>query len=435
MQQSSTLGNDIVSLDVQIKRSIQALLSTPTLPERIRKDVQQVAIHTLSDATKNVPADKARRLLHIYEITLKILLANGGKTPLESVNKSASIEQVARLNDALQDIITELDFEGEYGERLVDIRAKLLLGSRGDELIELTLDVLKLVALGTDQERQISQQFLEKSYDCIGRISINTEQINDKSRDIFVQRKEINTQLRTLIKHKYSSLADEQDPDTLRQNTTEMMKELSHLSERYTSAEAREQILLEQLAYAKRQIDNLNDSTKEHRRRIDEKNQRLRRDSLTKVYNRTTFIEILETEYRRWIGNQHPLRMALFDIDDFSYVNNHFGYTAGDKALKIISRAINQELKSSDILARFSGEEFILLMPARTDEQATELIESIQTRVAALPFKFRDRSLKITLSAASKAFEQGDTPEILLEQLSNQLTAKHEVKPSQLIWL
>ena len=435
MQQSSTLGNDIASLDVQIKRSIQALLSTPTLPDRIRKDVQQVAIHTSSNAQHTLPAEKARRLLHIYEITLKILLANGGKAPLESTHKSASKEQIARLNEALQNMITELDFEGEYGERLVDIRAKLLLDTRGDELIELTLDVLKLVALGTDQERQIAQQFLEKSYDYIGRISINTEQINDKSRDIFIQRKEINNQLRSLIKHKYVSLADEQDPEKLRLHTTKMMTELSQLSDRYTSAEAREQILLEQLAYAKRQIDNLNDSTKEHRRRIDAQNQRLRRDALTKVYNRSAFMEMLETEYRRWIGNQHPLRMALFDIDDFSYVNNHFGYTAGDKALKIISRAINQELKSSDILARFSGEEFILLIPSRSDEQAKELIEAIQDRVAALPFKFRDRSLKITLSAASKAFEQGDTPEAIIEQLSNPLTAKHEVKPSQLIWL
>lgn len=435
MQQGSTLGTDAASLEAQIKNSIQVLLNTPSIPERIRRDLQQVANITSAATQGELPIEKVQRLLHIYDITIKILRTNHSNISQAPDGDKASNEQIARLNNALQNMITELDFDGEYGEQLMDIRTKLLLGVRGDDLVELTLDVLKLVALGTEQEREMSQQFLEQSYDFISRISINTEQISDKSRDHFIQRQEMNRRFNSLVTDKYRDLADEPDTTKLREQVATMMHDLKQLSDRYQAAEQRERVLLEQVSYAKRQIDNLNDSTKEHRRRIDEQNERLRRDPLTKIYNRTAFIEQLESEYRHWIRNQHPLRIALFDIDNFSYVNNNFGYTAGDKALKIISRAINRDIKCSDIFARFSGEEFILLLPTRSDKQAKELIEAIQARVATLPFKFRNHNLKITLSVASKAFSQGDTPEGILEELSNQLITQHTVTPSQLVWL
>ena len=87
----------------------------------------------------------------------------------------------------------------------------------------------------------------------------------------------------------------------------------------------------------------------------------------------------LELEYRRWIRAQHSLRVVLLDIDNFKAINDSFGYTAGDKALKIIARTITKEAGTTDTVARFSGEEFVLLLPEQTDEYCHQVIQNIQS--------------------------------------------------------
>jgi diguanylate cyclase (GGDEF)-like protein len=124
----------------------------------------------------------------------------------------------------------------------------------------------------------------------------------------------------------------------------------------------------------------------------------------------------------------------LFDIDGFKTINDSFGYTAGDKALKIIARTIKKELIDTDTVARFGGEEFIILLPERQDSDCFNLIKAIQEQVSKLPFKFRDQNLTITLSAASTAFKESDTPEELLERLNLFLKEGKTIGTNQLVW-
>ncbi|MGL6055977.1 MAG: GGDEF domain-containing protein, partial [Vibrio metschnikovii] len=115
-------------------------------------------------------------------------------------------------------------------------------------------------------------------------------------------------------------------------------------------------------------------------------------------------------------------------------INESFGYLAGDKALKVIARTIHKELEKTDTAARFSGEEFILLLPERADNECHQVIQKIQRNVARLPFKFRDKQITITLSAASTHFKEADTPEIVLERLHRSLQEMKPYGPNQLAW-
>ncbi|QSA18619.1 GGDEF domain-containing protein, partial [Vibrio furnissii] len=128
-------------------------------------------------------------------------------------------------------------------------------------------------------------------------------------------------------------------------------------------AEQREQALIERMQYTRTQMEALFELTQDYRRRLEDQAQRMLQDPLTKVYNRTAFNDRLELEYRRWIRTQHTLRVVMLDIDKFKTINDSFGYMAGDKALKIIARTISKEIEDTDTVARFSGEEFILLLP------------------------------------------------------------------------
>jgi diguanylate cyclase (GGDEF)-like protein len=212
------------------------------------------------------------------------------------------------------------------------------------------------------------------------------------------------------------------------------LNEIASLSERLSHAEQKEQALIDRMSYGKTQLDSLYEVTQDYRRRLEDQAQRMLLDPLTKVYNRTAFTDRLELEYRRWIRAQHSLRVVLLDIDNFKAINDSFGYTAGDKALKIIARTMTKELSKTDTVARFSGEEFILLLPEQNDEYCHQVIQSIQTQVSRLPFKFRDQQITITLCAASTQFSQSDTPEEVLERLNRILNKAKQRGTNQLVW-
>ncbi|CSB29406.1 GGDEF family protein [Vibrio cholerae] len=231
-----------------------------------------------------------------------------------------------------------------------------------------------------------------------------------------------------------TALKEQTELEQLKLKMAPLLREMSSLSERLLLAEQREQALLERMRYSKDQMEALSDLAQDYRRRLEDQALRAQLDPLTKVYNRSSFTERLEHEYRRWIRTQHNLRVVLFDIDKFKSINDSFGYTAGDKALSIIARTIKKELRDSDTVARFSGEEFILLLPERSDNESYQIIHQIQLNVSKLPFKFRDKSLTITLSAASIRFMDSDTPETVLDRLNLTLSEAKHIGPSQLVW-
>ncbi len=213
-----------------------------------------------------------------------------------------------------------------------------------------------------------------------------------------------------------------------------LFEQLNSLNERLKHAEEREKSLLERMKFNHCQLESLHETTQDYRRRLDDQAERMQQDPLTRVYNRSAFNERLEVEYRRWIRNQHSLRVVKFDIDNFRSLNDSFGYTAGDKALKIIARNIKSELSDMDTIARFTGEEFIVLLPERADPESYELVKVIQRQISQLPFKFREQSISITATAVSTSFKDSDTPEEVLERLRAMLREAKSIGAEQILW-
>jgi diguanylate cyclase (GGDEF)-like protein len=87
------------------------------------------------------------------------------------------------------------------------------------------------------------------------------------------------------------------------------------------------------------------------------------RDPLTHVLNRRTFVEILDREVRKANRYDRPLTLAYFDIDDFKEINDRRGHQGGDGVLKALVSTIQDRIRPEDALARFGGDEFVLLLP------------------------------------------------------------------------
>lgn len=104
-----------------------------------------------------------------------------------------------------------------------------------------------------------------------------------------------------------------------------------------------------------------------------------RTDGLTGVTTRRTLEERLEQEYLRSCRYRHPFCLAMIDVDRFKRVNDTNGHCAGDGTLRTLAKALSDNLRKSDVLARFGGDEFVLLMPETSVDEALAVIERMRT--------------------------------------------------------
>ena len=130
------------------------------------------------------------------------------------------------------------------------------------------------------------------------------------------------------------------------------------------------------------------------------------RDPLTGVYNRRVFLARLEAELAHHRQSGVPFSLILFDIDRFKQVNDSLGHATGDLVLRHVVAITHQRLRASDLLARFGGEEFILLLPETHLAGATMVAERIRLNLTAAPAEIPNAAaLPVTCSFGVTAAE------------------------------
>lgn len=140
-------------------------------------------------------------------------------------------------------------------------------------------------------------------------------------------------------------------------------------------------------------------------------------DKLTGLLNRAYFEVFLAAEIRRSKRTGDSFSAAMVDLDKFKNFNDTYGHAAGDEALRTVARIMRQSVRRSDLVARYGGEELVLIMPRTTLEQARKRLETIREAVAAEPVELpkREKSVPLTVSAGVAAWPaDGDNPEDLV---------------------
>ena len=106
-------------------------------------------------------------------------------------------------------------------------------------------------------------------------------------------------------------------------------------------------------------------------------------DHLTGVANRLYFLQRFESEIRRTENYRQPLALFMFDIDEFKKINDRHGHHAGDVIIKKMAEIVKKNTRGSDLVARFGGDEFIVLITSTTEEQAVSYAEKLRETVSA----------------------------------------------------
>ncbi len=127
-------------------------------------------------------------------------------------------------------------------------------------------------------------------------------------------------------------------------------------------------------------------------------------DPLTQLFNRRFLTEALDRELTRSTRTNTPLALIMLDIDHFKKVNDTYGHQRGDLVLKRVANVLHAGLREYDIAARFGGEEFAIILPGTTLDQASEAAERIRLGCADISFTDELASLSLTVSLGVAAF-------------------------------
>ncbi len=129
-------------------------------------------------------------------------------------------------------------------------------------------------------------------------------------------------------------------------------------------------------------------------------------DGLTGCYNRRFGLARLREELARARRMQAPLAVVLFDLDHFKAINDTRGHLAGDRVLVWAARQARLLLRQGDVLVRYGGEEFLLVLPFAGEEEAVEVAERIRQALAASPVPDGRQGIPITVSAGVAGWPQ-----------------------------
>ena len=156
-------------------------------------------------------------------------------------------------------------------------------------------------------------------------------------------------------------------------------------------------------------------------------------DFLTKALSREQFYYLAEQTIRLSKRNREPVSLLIFDVDNFKDVNDKYGHTVGDEVLFEVARLVKTSLRSSDIFGRFGGDEFIILLPNTSVDNAYQVAEQLRRKIDSFQFSSQQLSLSCSFGVAEinsedqlqDAFEKADASLLAAKKKGRNATHSH----------
>ncbi|MBN2549397.1 MAG: diguanylate cyclase [Anaerolineales bacterium] len=160
------------------------------------------------------------------------------------------------------------------------------------------------------------------------------------------------------------------------------------------------------------------------------------RDALTGLYNRRYLLDALERVLNQAERQAHPVGILLVDIDHFKAVNDTYGHPSGDAYLAGFAHLLQQHFRKSDILCRYGGEEFLIVLPASSLEASAQRAEELRQLAETSAIPFEGREIRCTVSIGLASFPQhGQESSQLISRADQALYASKQAGRNQLtVW-
>lgn len=326
-----------------------------------------------------------------------------------------SLAALPAFTQVLFDLINRLDLPEELKEQKQRISNKLN-DQPSPELAESVIaDIADLMAKArrqVEQEKNDLEEFLSQLTRRLQELDRHLGDSAGNREQATAQGSAIDASMSAEVAEIRRSVAEAQDFHGLKSSIQ------VHLENIQEHMDARRQLEREQLARAEAEVNHLRqelaqveNESQDLRQRLQDARERALRDALTGLYNRLAYDERIAQECDRWARYGRPAVLSIWDIDYFKRINDEFGHKAGDTVLRAVAKLLQESTRKSDFVARFGGEEFMLLFPETDMATALELANRLRERVAAKRYQYHGKPVPLTISCGLAEFAEGETPD------------------------
>ena len=429
IQQESRNASNIKSTQASINLAGKVLQKQKGLPPQTRRDLR--ALLATVDDTPTSMHEFLPILDKLVKLYQEAYTAKAGidVSEIEAEQEAPSADEDGqddvfgqKISIQLMNLISELAFEGDHAKKIDNIRQSLVDNDSIPRLVDASLDVIKLIISSMSEERVSAQHFLLSINDALSGVHQAVVNSLVKSREVSEEMAKLDKTISNQIQALSANAVDATSLDDLKTVVSTRLKAITEaINDKEELERSEKAALLESLSVMESRLSDVEKEAEQYKRHLADQKFKSLQDVLTKLPNRAAFEERMEIEYKRWQRYDYPLCLAVVDIDFFKRINDSYGHSAGDKTLKVIASALKKSLRTTDFIARFGGEEFVVLFPETKLNEMAAPLNKLRNAIKKIPFKFKNQDVSITISIGVTAFKTGDNPLKVFDRADNAL--------------
>jgi diguanylate cyclase len=412
---------------------VQALLLEPSQPELVEgPDAEPAPV--IASQEPNEPEQAVLAQAEPDELSaiepqpeaapeqVELLDGEDGPYALPNAVEPPYSQVAAHIEQTLIGLLDDLSLPERHKAQALEMRERVARGLNWYELIPVLDDLAVLMLAITDSGQHEFEAYLQQLNERLETFQSHLHEASAGHADNSTAARELDSQLREQVDGLQSSVQGAADLDSLKHILDNRLEGLlvtidDHQHER----DRREQELAGRLHGLAERVANMEQEALGYREHLEEQRQKALIDPLTGLPNRAAWSEQVEREVQDWQENGGHLLMAILDLDHFKRINDGYGHLAGDKVLKIVADQLRKRLRGRDFIARFGGEEFVLLLPQTSPAAGAQVAETLRAAIEACPFHFKGERVVITASIGVSAFRTGERSDQVLKRADEAL--------------
>ena len=391
---------------------------------------QQTALRELQKFV-NSEASTIEQASELFLEILKIIEPEEQQTAVALTDAESIIEPVVFIDvNAVGELLLEyfsvLAIPEIFEHEMVLIKESLLnpnqsIKSFKEILSDLMRHLLKIKAYCDDEQNDIDQ-FLLHIATQLSELNMVVSQTNHSLNDSAKSRNKLDQSVFTQIRNLQIEAIKITSLDALKDKVNQCFKAITSDIKIHHQYEKEQHLLLQD--YTAELINKmiaLELESENLKAELKVTHTQAMQDSLTGLPNRNAYNERLKDEFARYKRYGMPLMLAIWDIDFFKSINDTFGHKSGDKVLALTASLLQENTRDTDFIARFGGEEFVMLLPNTTKDTALILTEELRGIIAGTNFNSNGKVVPITISCGLAEMTAEDDEDSLFERADKAL--------------
>ncbi|MGM0767842.1 MAG: diguanylate cyclase [Pseudomonadota bacterium] len=339
-------------------------------------------------------------------------------------NTQQRLRIARRVGQLLGQMLEQVTLEPAAEAQARRLQQSLLENDDWNELREGLNSVAELVIAAVTRSQREFEAFLQRLDERLHSLRQHFQDQSSAQAGRLDASGELDREIKAELEQFGRQVEASSDLSELKQSVSQHLLSIGGTVRRFREQESeREKNLSRQLEAMQEKLAAVEANAEQMKERVREERAKALTDLLTQLPNREAWEERLAFEYSRWQRYRHPLTVAVLDIDFFKRVNDSYGHKAGDRVLQLVARELRARLRNTDFIARFGGEEFVLLLPETRSADAQKVLDGLRGYIARLPFHFRGEPVTITYSAGLAEFGDDDSEDSVFDRADRALYA------------